>query len=165
MLSNDSPFESPMIKLAYGKDKKEIIDGEPCVIVAPSGMLTGGPAIEYLHMMAGDPLNTLIFVGYQSALSLGSKIQQGVREISAPGENGKTKVMNIQMEVETVEGFSGHSDRKQLMAWLGNISPKPRRVFTMHGDYGKTEEFAHDISRTLGVHAEAPFNMEVRRIR
>jgi KH/beta-lactamase-domain protein len=165
ILSNDSPFESPMIKLAYGKDKKEIMDGEPCVILAPSGMLTGGPVIEYLHMMAGDPLNTLIFVGYQSALSLGSKIQQGVREISVPGEGGKAKILNIQMDVQTVEGFSGHSDRKQLMAWLGNMSPRPRRVYTMHGDYGKTEEFAHDISRTLGVHAEAPFNMEVRRIR
>jgi hypothetical protein len=116
-------------------------------------------------MMAEDELNTLLFVGYQSALSLGSRIQQGVKEISAPGEAGKPKTMNIRMEVTTVEGFSGHSDRKQLMAWLGNISPKPKRVFTMHGDYGKTEEFAHDVGRTLGIHSEAPFNMEVRRVR
>jgi len=165
ILSNDSPFESPMVRMAYGKDKKEIIDGEPCVILAPSGMLSGGPALEYLYMMAQDELNTLVFVGYQSSLSLGSRIQQGVKDISAPGENGKPKTMNIRMEVRTVEGFSGHSDRKQLMAWLGNISPKPKRIFTMHGDYGKTEEFAHDAGRTFGIHSEAPFNMEVRRVR
>ena len=165
ILSNDSPFESPMIRLAYGKNKKEIVDGEPCVILAPSGMLTGGPSMEYLYMMAEDELNTLVFVGYQSALALGSRIQQGVKEISAPGEAGKPKTMNIRMETTTVEGFSGHSDRKQLMAWLGNISPKPKRIFTMHGDYGKTEEFAHDAGRMLGIHSEAPFNMEIRRVR
>ena len=165
ILSNDSPFEWDEIKLAYGKDKKEIVDGEPSVILAPSGMLTGGPSVEYLKLLAEDERNTLVFVGYQSASSLGAKIQQGVKEVPIIDDNGKAKTLKINMRVETVEGFSGHSDRKQLIAWLGNISVKPRVVYTMHGDYNKTAELAHYISRKFGIHADAPLNMEFRRLR
>ena len=165
ILSNDSPFEWDMIRVAKGNDRSDIVNsGEPSVILAPSGMLTGGPSVDYLKLMAGDEKNTLIFVGYQSALSLGAKIQQGMRELPIY-EDGKLKTLKINMRVETVEGFSGHSDRRQLMAWIRNLSYKPRRVFTMHGDYSKTEEFASDIRRSLGIRAVAPLNMEAYRLR
>jgi Cft2 family RNA processing exonuclease len=106
ILSDRSPFESPMIKVAKGTNKEEIVNGEPAVILAPSGMLNGGPSVEYLKMMADDPKNLLTFVGYQSALSLGSKIQRGQREIPIIGDDGKTKMLDIKMQVETAEGFS-----------------------------------------------------------
>lgn len=165
ILSNNSPFESPMLKVAKGTDKKEIVDGEPAVILAPSGMMNGGPSVEYLNMMAEDERNTLIFVGYQSPLSLGHKIQKGMREIPVMGEDGRTKIMNIRMRVETVEGFSGHSDRQQLMAFLKNLRPTPERIFPVHGDWGKSDELAKGAGAMLKRESRAPLNLEAIRLR
>ena len=165
ILSNNSPFESPMLKVAKGTERKDIVDGEPCVILAPSGMLTGGPSVEYLNMMAEDERNTLIFVGYQSPLSMGHKIQKGMKEIPLTGEDGKTKIMKVNMRVETVEGFSGHSDRYQLMAFIKNLRPTPERVFTTHGDWGKTEELARSIGSMIKRECRAPLNLEAIRLK
>ncbi len=164
ILSNDSPFEFEYLKIAHGVDKQSITDGEPAVILAPSGMLTGGPSVEYLKLLAEDDKSTLIFVGYQSALSLGAKIQQGVREFQIPSD-GKLKHYHMKMRVETVEGFSGHSDRRQLLAWIKNLNSKPRRVYTMHGDFARTEELAQKIKKSFGIHTESPWNLEARRLR
>ncbi len=165
ILSNNSPFESPMVKVAKGTDKETIVNGEPAVILAPSGMLNGGPSYEYLKLMADNPNNTLIFVGYQSALSLGSKVQRGMKEIPIMGDDGKTKLLNINMRVETCEGYSGHSDHAQLMAYLRNLRPTPERILTMHGDWGKTDEFARMAGMMLKKEARALQNLEAIRLR
>jgi len=165
ILSNNSPFESPMLKVAKGTDRKDIVDGEPCVILAPSGMLTGGPSLEYLNLMAEDERNTMVFVGYQSPLSLGHKIQKGMKEIPLTGEDGKTKIMKINMRIETVDGFSGHSDRHQLMAFIKNLRPTPERVFTAHGDWGKTEDLARAIGSMIKRESRAPSNLEAIRLK
>ncbi len=166
ILSNQSPFESPMISVAKGENKQTLVgNGEPGIILAPSGMLNGGPSYEYLRMMAHDEKNTLIFVGYQSALSLGSKIQKGMKEIPIIGDDGRTEIMKINMRVETVEGFSGHSDRSQLMTFLKNVMPSPERVFTMHGDWSKTEDLAKSASAMLKHNVTAPLDMEAIRLR
>ena len=165
ILSNNSPFESEIIHIAKGEDRTDIVDGEPAVILAPSGMLTGGPSYEYLKLMAGDKNNTLIFVGYQAANSLGHRIQSGEKEISILGDDGRSKTLKIEMNVETVEGFSGHSDRSQLMAYVRNLSPRPDRVITMHGDWGKTEDLAKSVSHFLRRSANAMMNLEAIRLR
>ncbi len=166
ILSDRSPFESPIIKVAKGTSKEEIINAdEPSIILAPSGMLSGGPSYEYLKMMADEPKNSLIFVGYQSALSLGNKIQRGLKEIPIVGDDGRTKTLNINMEVNTAEGFSGHSDRSQLMAYLKNLRPCPERVLTMHGDWGKTEDFAKSAGMMLRKEARPLCNLEAIRLR
>lgn len=166
ILSNQSPFESPMIKVAKGMDKETIIgNGEPAIIVAPSGMLNGGPSYEYLKCMASDEKNTLIFVGYQSVLSLGSKIQKGMKEIPIIGDDGRTEILKINMRVETVEGFSGHSDRSQLMAFMKNLIPTPERIFTMHGDWNKTDDLAKSTGIMLNRDVYAPLDMEAVRLK
>ncbi len=166
ILSDKSPFESPIFKVAKGTSKEEVVEpDEPAVIIAPSGMLTGGPSFEYLKLLADDPKNTLVFCGYQSALSLGSKIQRGMREVPIIGEDGRTKTLKINMRVETAEGFSGHSDRAQLMAYIKNVKPTPDRVFTMHGDWNKTEDFARSISSAIKREARALQNLEAVRLK
>ncbi len=164
ILSNDSPFEDEMFVAAKGS-RDEIINGEPCVILAPSGMLSGGPSVEYLKRLADDERNTLIFVGYQSAQSLGRKIQGGMKEIPIVGERGRSKILKIKMRVETVEGFSGHSDRHQLLNFLTSLKPTPERVFTMHGDGHKTDELARAAVKSLHVNAMAPMIMDSLRLR
>jgi len=165
ILSNMSPFENPLIKVAKGTSKEEITNGEPAIILAPSGMLTGGPSYEYMKLLADDPNNTLVFVGYQSALSLGSKIQRGMKEIPTLGDDGKMKTLSINMRVETAEGFSGHSDRAQLMAYLKNLRPNPERIVTMHGDYSKTDEFAKSAGMMMRKESVALADLEALRLK
>ncbi|MEM3690243.1 MAG: MBL fold metallo-hydrolase RNA specificity domain-containing protein, partial [Candidatus Micrarchaeia archaeon] len=136
VLSNKSPFESKIFE-SVKNNRKEIVEGDPCVILAPSGMLSGGPSVEYFKMMADDPRNLLIFVGYQSALSLGRKIQSGMKEIPVLGEKGMLETVKVNMRVETIDGFSGHSDRNQLINFIRHMKPNPERIFTLHGDESK----------------------------
>lgn len=166
ILSDRSPFESPMLKVAKGTNKESIVEpDEPAVILAPSGMLTGGPSYEYLKLLADDEKNTLVFCGYQSALSLGSKIQRGMKEVPMLGDDGKMKSLKINMRIETAEGFSGHSDRAQLMAYLKNLRPNPERVFTMHGDWNKTEEFSRSIGSMMRKETRAIADLEALRLK
>ncbi len=166
IISNDSPFNWEYLKVVKTKDKSGIISSEPAVIIAPSGMLTGGPSVEYLKLLAEDERNTLIFIGYQSPGSLGSKIQQGMKVVPIK-EDKEVKELKINMEVTTIEGFSGHSDRDQLLAWLGSFAHhnKVRRVYTMHGEQKTIMKFTDLIRRKLRIPASAPMNMERRRLR
>ena len=165
ILSDRSPFESPIIKVARGMSKEQITNGEPAIILAPSGMLSGGPSLEYLKLMAEDERNTLVFVGYQSALSLGSKIQKGQKEVPVLGNDGRMKTLKINMRVETAEGFSGHSDHAQLKAYLRNLKPSPNKVITMHGDWGKTDDFAKTAAMMLRKESRPMQNLEAIRLR
>ncbi len=165
ILSDRSPFESPCIKVAKGLNRDDIVSGEPAVILAPSGMLSGGPSLEYLKLMVEDEKNTLVFVGYQSALSLGRKIQKGEKEVPILGDDGRMKTLKVNMRVETAEGFSGHSDHAQLMAYLRNLRPSPERVITMHGDWAKTEDFARSAGMMLRKESRPMQNLEAIRLR
>lgn len=164
ILSNDSPFESKTFE-AVKKNREEIVNGDPCVILAPSGMLSGGPSVEYLKMLADNEKNLLVFVGYQSSGSLGRKIQKGSKEVPILGEDGKLETLKMNMRVETVEGFSGHSDRNQLMNFIRSVRPTPERVFTLHGEESKCEEWARTISKLAHIESRAPMNLDAIRLR
>ena len=165
ILSNNSPFENEMFETVK-VDRKEIADGKPCVILAPSGMLTGGPAIEYLRLLADNPKNALVFVGYQSTLSLGHKLQRGAKEVPlVDPETQKSEIVRVNMRVETVDGFSGHCDRKQLLSFVAHLSQRPRQIFTMHGEEKKCDDLARTITMKLGIDARAPMNLDTIRLR
>jgi predicted metal-dependent RNase len=164
VLSNRSPFESKIFEVVKG-DRKAIVEGDPCVIIAPSGMLSGGPSVEYLRMMADNPKNLLVFVGYQSALSMGRRIQRGQKEIPTTGRDGRLESLKINMEVTTVEGFSGHSDRNQLINFAKNIKPSPERIFTMHGDENKCDDLARTIGRITRTEARGLMNLDAIRLK
>ena len=81
-----------------------------CVVLSTSGMLMGGPAIEYLKNFASDPKNMLLFVGYQAEGTPGRRIQKGWKEIQL--DDGK--VLNLKLQIETVRGLGGHGDQRQI---------------------------------------------------
>jgi len=164
ILSNRSPFESKIFEVVKG-DRKAIAEGDPAVILAPSGMLSGGPSIEYLRMMAEDPKNLLVFAGYQSSLSMGRRIQRGQKEIPTTGPDGRLASLKVNMNVTTVEGFSGHSDRNQLINFAKNIKPTPERIFTMHGDEAKCDDLANGISRITRCESRALMNLDAIRLK
>ena len=166
ILQNDSPFDKEMFKHVVSKDRKDIAEGdEPCVILAPSGMLSGGTSVEFLKMMAGDARNALVFVGYQSAMSLGRKIQNGEKEVPILNERHKVDALKINLSVDTIDGFSGHSDRSQLLAYVRNLRPKPSRILTMHGDENKPEDLARTLNRMMHVETRAPMDLDSIRLK
>jgi hypothetical protein len=164
ILSGHSPFESPIFELVKG-DRHEVAEGEPCVILAPSGMLSGGPAVSYLKMLGENPNNALVFVGYQGVNTLGRKIQRGDREVATVGDDGRLESIKINMRIETCEGYSGHSDRRQLLAFVKNMRPRPSKIYTMHGEESKCEDLAHTLSKIMKVEARAPMNLDGIRLK
>jgi predicted metal-dependent RNase len=107
----------------------------------------------------------LIFVGYNSSNSLGRRIQNGLREIPLPDESGRMMPLKVNMEVITVEGFSGHSDRRQLLGFMQDIRPRPKNVFTMHGEEQKCEDLARSAEHMLHIDSRAPRNLDSTRLK
>ena len=160
-----NPFISDNFERVDSSSKRESVieDSSPSVILAPSGMLNGGPVMEYLKALAPDEKNTLIFVGYQAEGTLGKKIQRGRREIQFVSD-GKREIINIKMRVETVDGFSGHSDRKQLLLYVRALNPKPEKIITIHGDEGKCVDLAASLYKYFKIETKAPMNLETVRL-
>ena len=143
--------------------RTEVIDGPPCIVLATSGMLNGGPIMEYLKRLGPDEKNTLVIVGYQAEGTLGRRIQKGWKEVPLSSE-GKTQTVKINLDVTTVDGFSGHSDRQQLMEYLRRIYPKPGRVLTNHGDESSCLDLASSIYKRYRIPTGAPMNLETVRL-
>jgi KH/beta-lactamase-domain protein len=161
-----NPFQSDYFSnVDHPSDREKITAGEPCIILATSGMMEGGPAIDYFRYLASDEKNALVFVSYQVEGTLGNRLKNGGREVSLMGRNGKVEAYKVNLRVESVEGFSGHSDRNQLFGFLKRISPRPTRVVLGHGERRKTDLFAHQVSRILKLRTVAPDNLETLRLR
>jgi len=151
------------VQVETPKQRTEVIEGPPCVILATSGMLNGGPVLEYLKRLGPDEKNTLVIVGYQAEGTLGRRIQKGWKEMPLSVE-GKTQTVKVNLEVTTVDGFSGHSDRQQLMEYMRRIYPKPGRVLTNHGDEGNCLDLASSIYKRYRIPTMAPMNLETVRL-
>lgn len=169
---DENPFLSKSIKrIGSNKERRQLIDeGEPCIILATSGMLVGGPSVEYLKGLCENPKNMIIFVSYQGEGSLGRRIQAGEREIrfsaNSNNINGNTvETYEIKMRVETIDGLSGHSDRRQLMSYLKNIKPKPQKVAIVHGENSRILDLASSIHKAYRMETFAPRNLDVIRFK
>ena len=163
---NENPFLSPIFKRVETADMREEIchSPDPCIVLATSGMMTGGPVMEYFREWADDPKSWLLFVGYQSENSIGRTIQRGRKDITVMSK-GKSIFLNIKMNVETIDGFSGHSDRKQLMNYIGKLDPKPSKIIVGHGEDRKCVDFASSIYQKYRIETKAPQNLETVRLR
>jgi KH/beta-lactamase-domain protein len=151
-----NPFLNEIfVQVDSHEQREEIVEGEPCVIMATSGMLAGGPSVEYFRLLAPDEKNTLCFVSYQSPQTLGSRIQKGWKEIPMRNRDGQQVMVPVHLEVATVEGFSGHSDRKQILNFVKRVNPAPERVLTCHGEATKCLNLASTIHKALNVDTKA----------
>ncbi|RLI85449.1 MAG: beta-CASP ribonuclease aCPSF1 [Archaeoglobales archaeon] len=159
-----NPFMSEsFVRVDSPSKRQEVIDSsEPCVIVSTSGMLNGGPVMEYFKALASDEKNTIIFVGYQAEGTLGRRIQKGWDEVPFTVD-GRREVVKVKMRVETVDGFSGHSDRRQLMNYVKSLSDKPEKIVIVHGEESKCLDLASSIYKTYKVETRAPMNLETVR--
>ncbi len=160
-----NPFQSDYFTIVeHPSIRQSIIDGEPCIVLATSGMLEGGPVIEYFKNWAGNDQNTILFVSYQIEGTMGKRVQKGVGEVTMMDNEGKISAFQVKMQVETVDGFSGHSDRRQLVNYLTHLTPKPERIFVCHGEKQKTINFAHFLNNKASINTVTPANLETFRL-
>jgi len=161
-----NPFQSEYFHpVTHPSDREEIVAGGTCVIIATSGMLEGGPAIDYFRHLAPDPRNTLAYVSYQVEGTLGNRIKNGLKEVSLYAHDGKMEMVKVNMRVESIEGFSGHSDRNQLLAFVKRMMPKPTKIIVNHGERRKSDMFAQSVNRIFGIRTIVPDVLETIRLR
>ena len=156
--TDDNPFDSEYftnIEHADGRDEP-LREDSPCIIIATSGMLEGGPVLEYFRNLAPDKKNKILFVSYQVNGTLGRRVMDGARQVSILGKEGKVEVVSINCATEKLEGFSGHSDYNQLMSYVHRLRPKLRRVLVNHGERRKSENLSASIRRMYHVTTHYP---------
>jgi KH/beta-lactamase-domain protein len=156
-----NPFLSDYFETVSAQDERtDIVKGGPCIILATSGMLIGGPSVHYLKELANDPKNSLIFVSYQVSGTLGNRVQRGFKEFTYVDAKGRTQLVKIALKVFTLEGFSGHSSRSQISQFLRRIQPRPKKVLVCHGEESKAVSLSTMIHKKLRKSTAAPKNME-----
>jgi hypothetical protein len=161
-----NPFQSDYFTIVeHPSAREEIVDGDQCIILATSGMLEGGPVIDYFKRLAGDKRNTIIFVSYQIEGTMGSRVQKGLADVPIINSKGKMEVMKVEMQVESVRGFSGHSDRRQLTNYIRRLRPKPERIIVLHGEKTKSISMAKLFNRKYKVEALVPAVLETIKLR
>jgi uncharacterized protein len=156
--TDDNPFDSEYFTNVEHQDAREepLREGSPCIIMATSGMLEGGPVLEYFRNIAPDKKNKILFVSYQVNGTLGRRVLDNAKQVSMLGREGKVEVVSINAGVAKLDGFSGHSDYNQLMSFVQRLRPKLRRVLVNHGERRKSENLAINIRRMFRVPAHYP---------
>ena len=158
-----NPFLNEIFHTVENQSERySILSGKPVVIMATSGMLTGGNSVEYFKELAEDPRNSIVFVSYQAEGTLGRRIASGVKEIRSI-EDGRMKMLPVKMEIHQVDGFSGHSDKNEIMNYFRELSPKPERIVLIHGQRKKSQSLAQALSKRFHVKVDVPQNLETLR--
>jgi hypothetical protein len=155
--TDDNPFDSEYFtNIEHADAREEPLREGPCIIIATSGMLEGGPVLEYFKNIAPVQKNKILFVSYQVNGTLGRRVLDGSRQVSVVGKEGKIEVININCSTEKLDGFSGHSDYNQLMSYVHKLRPKLRRVIVNHGERRKCENLSASIHRMFRITTVCP---------
>jgi len=163
---DENPFSSDVFKqVGSPAERQEVVEGGSCIIIATSGMLVGGASVEYFRELAGSKKNSVIFTCYQGAGSLGKQVKEGLKQIKMVNSDGKEEDVEINLEVFSIDGLTGHSGRNQLMAFINNISPAPKRIIVNHGEQSRCLDLASTFYKTYRVETAAPRNLETVRLK
>jgi KH/beta-lactamase-domain protein len=163
---DSNPFLSPIFKrIGSQKERKQLLEDKgSCVILATSGMMTGGPSVQYFKELANDARHSLIFSCYQGEGSLGRRIKEGEREFSFK-DGQKQELVVVKMEVHKALEISSHADRKELLTFVGKAMPRPKKVIVDHGESMKCIDLASSIHKLYRIETAAPKNLETIRLK
>lgn len=147
-----NPFRFPALTYTRHPDDSRAINGHKsgAIILAGSGMCTGGRVQHHLRHNLWRPECSVIFVGFAAEGTLGRQIVEGERVVDIMGE----PIAN-NAQIWTINGFSAHAGQQTLLDWLDNTG-SPETVFLVHGEDKAEEAFAHQIDETLGLHVKRP---------
>ena len=126
-------------------------DNKSKIVIAGSGMMTGGRILNYLETRSGNSNDTLLFVGYQAEGTRGRKLLEGAKEIKVYG-----KWLPFNMQMEHIEGLSAHGDQNDLIDWLSEIIKQPEKVFIIHGEAEQAEALSKALEDNKGWQTDIP---------
>lgn len=135
----------------YQETIDTIYNKQPKVVVAASGMVTGGRVLSYLERYVGLPETTLIMIGYQGEGTRGRKLLEGAKDIKIRG-----KYYPVKAKVVEIETLSAHGDQKDLINWLSDLDEKPKKVFLVHGENEPADELRLKIQEKYGYDCIIP---------
>jgi len=165
IFQDQNPFASEIFsRVGSPQERKKVIEGGPCVVLATSGMLVGGASVEYLREFAGNEKNSIAFVCYQGMGSLGRQVQEGLRETKMMVE-GHEEDVKINLEVHTIAGLSAHAGRNEIISFFNNMRPKPKRIMINHGEVSKCLDLASALYKLNRVETNVPRILETMRLR
>jgi len=165
IFQDKNPFVSEIFsRVGSPQERKKVIEGGPCVVLATSGMLVGGASVEYFREFAGNEKNTICFVCYQGVGSLGRQVQEGLQETRMIVD-GHEEQVKIKMEVNTIAGLSAHAGRNEITAFFSNMRPKPKRIMLNHGEVSKCLDLASALYKLNHVETNVPRVLETVRLR
>lgn len=134
------------------KDTIEMIyNKQPKVIIAASGMITGGRVLSYLERYIDKPETTVIIIGYQGEGTRGRKLLEGAKDIKMYG-----KYYQVNAKILNIEGLSAHGDQNDLLNWLSDLESKPKKVFLVHGENAPADELRIKINEKYGFDCVIP---------
>ncbi|NLE53134.1 MAG: MBL fold metallo-hydrolase, partial [Chloroflexi bacterium] len=148
MLAEGDPFGFDQLVYARSVEQSKELNflREPFIVISASGMMETGRVLHHLHNRIEDPSNTILIVGWQAPDTLGRRLVEGVSPVRIFGEEH-----TVRAKIEVINGFSGHADRSELLAWARAIAKRPRHTFLVHGE----EESAASLAQ--GLRDEAGF--------
>ncbi len=151
--NGQSPFNFPGLKITESTRESKAINHirGTIMVIAGSGMCTGGRIKHHLVNNIGRPESTIMFVGYQAVGTLGRRIVQGEDEVRILGQNHQVKA-----KVTQIHGFSAHADRDELLGWLMSLKDHPRKIFVVHGETESAKAFGAYIQEKTGWEVSVP---------
>ncbi|MDP2628601.1 MAG: beta-CASP ribonuclease aCPSF1, partial [Nanoarchaeota archaeon] len=165
IFQDQNPFVSEIFsRVGSSQERKKVIEGGPCIVLATSGMMMGGASVEYFKEFAGYEKNSIIFVCYQGVGSLGRQVQEGIKETKIMVD-GREEIVKINLEVHTIPGLSAHAGRTEIMSFFNNMRPKAKRIIINHGEVSKSLDLASSLYKAQRVETTVPRNLETVRLR
>lgn len=151
--AGDRPLDFPGIRFTPSADESREINGirYPAVIISASGMCTAGRIKHHLKYNLDDARNTVLFVGYQARGTLGDLIKSGARSVRIHGV-----WTQVRASIETIEGFSAHADRAELVAWFEALEGPPGRTFLVHGEESACEALRTGLAERFDARVDVP---------
>jgi metallo-beta-lactamase family protein len=148
-----SPFDFPELKMTDTTSQSKAINHikGTIMVIAGSGMCTGGRIKHHLVQNISRPESTVMFVGYQANGTLGRQIVDGQKNVRILGQNYPVRAKVVQ-----VSGFSAHADKEELLNWLTGLKKPPRRLFVVHGEPQSAQHFAEEVVQKTGWKVSVP---------
>ncbi len=153
-----SPFSSHRVELVRKIEESRALNEKegPMVVIAGSGMATGGRILHHLHRRLPDERNTVLLCGFQAEGTRGRALQEGAQTVRLHGED-----VVVRARVESLDGFSAHADRQDLLRWLRGFAKPPRLLYVVHAEEPAARSFAELVRAELGWEARIAADGEV----
>ena len=147
IMRGDHPLDFPNLHFTRTSDESRMInvDTKPKVIISASGMCDAGRIRHHLKHNLYNPLNSIVFVGYQAEGTLGRSLIEGIQEVKLFGEE-----IAVKAQIHNLEGFSGHADRDALYNWITGFTQQPHDIFLVHGEMDAKRDFAAYVKEHKG---------------